>query len=908
MRRVAPLLGLLIAFLLTSLPARAQFGWWLGSTGDSQATSPVDAWWMGEGAPAPRPRLAQAGPWWLGTAGGADVPAPPPVDMGQTVQWWLGSTGPTAPAPADTTLPWWMGSSARADDGDAAQVGGPGPINYASWEEIARAAEAALENPEVSNLALEQLRTEIARWRERFLTAQSANAARIATIRDQISALGPAPADGIVEAPEIATRRAELNEQLALLQAPGIAAEESYRRADGIIREIDSVLRERQASELLELGPSPLVPLNWPPAFSALAGFADAVANEIAEAWQSETSRARARESLPATLALVAIGSALLLRGRKFSEDLAHRFLSGSGRRAKRVILALLISLGQVILPFVGLALLVAAAISTGFIGERGALLVAAVPTVGFVILSARWLGNQVFAKAEEATLLKGLTPERRAEGRLYSTLLGLLLGLTGVIAIVAPHEGETLVARVVLSFPMFVLGGLILFRLGQILVGVARAGGVEGGELGTRERLLLIAGRAAMVLGITGPLLGAVGYYTLARFLIFPAVLSLALVAFLALLQRVASDLYALATGRGDDEEEALVPVLIGFALALGALPVLALVWGARKSDLTELWTRAREGFSFGETRIAPADFITFAAVFAIGYLVTRLVQGALRTSVLPKTNIDPGGQTAIVSGMGYLGVFLAAIFAVTTAGIDLSGLAIVAGALSVGIGFGLQNIVSNFISGIILLVERPISEGDWIDVNGQQGYVRDISVRSTRIETFDRTDVIVPNSDLISGVVTNYTRGKLTGRIIVKVGVAYGTDTRKVEKVLREIAEAHPLVTLNPPPVIAFMGFGADSLDFEIRAILRNINFALSTRSDMNHEIARRFQEESIEIPFAQRDVWLRNPEVLTGPAPPAKTKAPGKGKRSNPVTEELDVSLRDPISGDPEGLDEA
>jgi small-conductance mechanosensitive channel len=533
-----------------------------------------------------------------------------------------------------------------------------------------------------------------------------------------------------------------------------------------------------------------------------------------------------------------------------------------------------IVSLLRILFPLAGLFLLSIAARQSGFLGARSSLLVELLPIIGLMIFGFRWVSERVFAREQEEALLP-LPAAQRKMARLYVNAITLVIILSIVALTVLEFGDPSTATRAVVQFPLAVLTSLALFQIGRILRGyrdpdedTPDADGVT--KASTHARIVRSAGLGAIAVSIAAPVLFAFGYQDLSDAILRPYVTTLAVLGLVMALQRFSADVYGAITGQGPAAREALMPLLFGLILLMLAAPALALVWGARVADLTELWAAFGRGFTVGESRIAPSNLLAFTIIFAIGYLLTRLLQGTLRSNVLPKTKIDIGGQNALLSGLGYVGIFLAALAAITGAGIDLSSLAIVAGALSVGIGFGLQNIVSNFVSGIILLIERPISEGDWIEVGGKSGYVRDISVRSTRIETFDRTDVIVPNADLVSGTVTNFTRGNTVGRLIVKVGVAYGTDTRRVETVLREIAEAQPLVLANPAPNVLLVSFGADALEFEIRAFLRDVNWMMSVQSDINHAIVDRFAEEKIEVPFPQRDVWFRNraPE----PAPKA------------------------------------
>ena len=274
---------------------------------------------------------------------------------------------------------------------------------------------------------------------------------------------------------------------------------------------------------------------------------------------------------------------------------------------------------------------------------------------------------------------------------------------------------------------------------------------------------------------------------------------------------------------------------------------------------------------YTVGEISISIRMVVMVVVVLYLTTIISWVVQAFVDSQIMTPRKMDIGVKESL-KRLTHYGLFtIGFLIAVSMAGLGLQNFSIIVGALGVGIGFGLQNIVNNFISGIILLFERPIRTGDWIVVGNTEGYVRKISIRSTQIETFDHADVIVPNSELISNQVTNWMLSDPWGRVIVPVGVAYGSDVEKVREVLLHAARQHPLVigdgTRVSAPKVLFRGFGDSALNFELRFFIRIVDQRLATVSDLNFAIEKGLREANIEIPFPQRDLHLRSVDSGVG-----------------------------------------
>ncbi len=738
--------------------------------------------------------------------------------------------------------------------------------NLAIWDATAARAEAVLELKQASNPSLEVLRTELAGQRSAAQAMYQEGLSDVTALAAQLAALGPEPESSDPEPPEIAAFREEITQSLARANVPVLEADMAYRRANDLIKQIDTLIRTRINEQLTTLGPSPLNPALFGKVVTELGRYSARVRGEITEAFSPEQIyRGQVLHRLPFLILAIVASFGLLFGVLPILLRRLGRLIEIAETPGRRLGWALLLNIMRIVVPGLAAAGLIWVVEFSGIPGFWGQAITSKLPIIGVIAVGSYWLGNSLTGGRWATRNIGIISAKYKKPARRIIAMLGLILILKTLADAVVGRMVLAPDVTAAIEFPIVLLGSFFLYRAARLI----KISTNSDKDDGLNVAFLRFIRRAVLVLSFAAPILAAIGYFAAAQFLLYPTILSLALlgtayVVFAIIVEVLESWLGSGVQADGKSDLR-LLPVLLGFMIMLGTVPFLALIWGARVSDLTEMWVLLNDGIPLGESRISPSVVFVFGVVFTLGYMLTRVLQKVFRTSVLPRTRMDTGGKNAILSGISYVGFTLAALAAISATGIDLSSLAIVAGALSVGIGFGLQNIVSNFVSGIILLIERPIKEGDWIEAGPYSGYVRKIAVRSTIIETFERSKVIVPNSDLVAGPVLNWTHSNMVGRVKVPVGVAYGTDPRLVEKILLGIAEKHPMVLKDPAPSVIFQGFGADSMDFEIRAFLRDVNWMLSAKSDMNFEIVRQFAEHNIEIPFAQRDINLKNIDEL-------------------------------------------
>jgi potassium-dependent mechanosensitive channel len=741
------------------------------------------------------------------------------------------------------------------------------------WQHELDRVESALQKPRLRYSELNDLRDELQRVRAGIEDFWKRLEPRLAAAKDQVALLGPTPSAGQPPEPEqVALNRAELNYLFGLLSAGQAAVQSANLRIDQLTNTIQDIRRTNFTTSLFQPVPGIYSYQTWAqlPDYVPLA--TSRVRSIVTDWWDSVRDQ---NEVLLIAFEAVLLWVVLTLaawhgvhRLRRWRHEGEPPFWRRASSAAGVIVLRIL----PVVAPIMFLY---------GMIAEAQAL----PERVDWIFYSTAQSIITIFAVSALATTVFAPWSSKwrlmPASDRAAACICGLILtlaivyGVATLIYVVTRLAQAPFALTVAVAFPSsLLLAGIVVAILLTPLEG-QQPDGMPSLRWLTSLRIPIWITVAAIVVCALG------GYLALSRFLTQQLIVTGSILAFVYLLllwvdgfMRGLGDDGA-ATGRWLKEragleqrrrEQLVLPIglFLKFAVLVLSLPLILLQWGYRWPDIYDWYSQLFFGFQIGNTQVSFAVLLASIIVFGLAYGAARLFQSWLDARILKPAGISGGVRDSIRIGVGYVGIVIAALAAFSYAGFNLSNLAILAGAFSVGIGFGLQSVVNNFVSGLILLAERPIKVGDLVVVGGEEGYVRKISVRSTEVETSERARVLIPNSYFITEKVKNWTLRDNTRRVVIPISVGYGCDPRKVMATLLKVARDNPNVMTTPAPSVDF-DFGADSLNFKLYAFVYDLNKGGSTSTDLRIAILDAFNEAGIAMPFRQTDTMPQNMDWL-------------------------------------------
>ena len=785
----------------------------------------------------------------LSMPAGAQAPATPPAPAG-------------APAAAPAAAP------------------APSPENQqllASLDEsrrIIEEVEAKAGNQDLSSEALQDLRARLDPVADQLRDQITALEPKLDAARVRLSQLGPKPKEGS-EGPDVARDRAERDASVSELDGSLKLAKALLVQAEQLTNQISDRRRSSFAKALFQRSYSVLSPELWMATLRSSPRDLRAVRQLGSDAWWQveHTSSTTARLLLGLALA---VGVGLHLARRRIVPRLVQRNSDASGVKPGRKLRAALGVLLVETLPAVLASIIVYQALVALDLLPYRAIPLAAAVLAGIAFLAfVKALIDAIFAPDAPAWRLVELSE------KVTGAILGL--GATFALVIVVGRIFDALNQSIAAALPLSIAvkGVTAVLAAATLAALLYRLSEVEADA--SDEACLgpyiptgpAVAGPVRLVgwaLVATVTVATLAGYVAFASFLLDQVlwVGSLAGILFLALR---CCDRYIGGTLTEDSRVTTALQANLGLrrkalqqlgVVVSGALRVvlwlvatmLALApWGIESGDIASNLRAAFFGFKVGDVTISLSTVIGALALFGGLIGIARLLQRWLTSTFLPTTELDAGLRNSIATATSYVGFFAAAAAAFGFLGLSLEKIAIVAGALSVGIGFGLQSIVNNFVSGLILLWERPIKVGDLVVVGGDEGHVRKISVRATEIETFERSTIIVPNSSLISGTVKNRMRQDMIGRILISIKVLRNQDPARAAELLVEQASANPGVMKEPGPVVRFKKIGEQWLDFDLICYVADVSTKARVESELNFAILKTLSSEGI-LPHMEPD----------------------------------------------------